>query len=137
MIGIVIITHGTLADAFLSAAQQVTGEQHQVETISLMPEDDMEQRRTELVQAMNRVNTGQGVIILTDMFGGISSNLAMSMLSMPMVEVIAGVNLPMLIKLFSKRKDSSLSECATAAQTAGRKYINVATHLLEPQRKAS
>ncbi len=137
MIGIVIVTHGSLAAAFVESAEHVVGEQRQVEALSLKTGDSMEQRREELVQAVNRVNAGKGVIILTDMFGGFASSLAMSLLSMPMVEVISGVNLPMLVKLFSKRQDSSLSECAIAAQEAGQKYINIATQLLEPQRKAS
>jgi len=135
-IGVILLTHGRLAGAFLEAAQQVVGKQSQVEAIPLLKEHDMAERRAHVMQAINRVNTGEGVIILTDMFGGEASNLAMSMLSLPRVEVIAGVNLPMLIKIFSKRKSASLAETAAAAQDAGKKYINVATHLLEPQRKA-
>ena len=137
MIGVIILTHGNLANAFLETAQQVVGEQSQVEAIAILPEHDMQGRRDELVQAISRVNTGEGVIILTDMFGGEASNLAMSMLSLPRVEVIAGVNLPMLIKIFSKRKSAMLAEVAESAQNAGRKYINVATQLLEPQRKVA
>ena len=137
MIGIVIVTHGNLASAFVESAEHVVGEQRQVETLSLKSDDRIEQRREELVQTINRVNTGKGVIILTDMFGGLASSLAMSLLSMPRVEVISGVNLPMLVKLLSKRQDSSLNECAIAAQEAGQKYINIATQLLEPQCKAS
>ena len=137
MIGVIILTHGNLANAFLETAQQVVGEQSQVEAIAILPEHDMQGRRDALVQAISRVNTGEGVIILTDMFGGEASNLAMSMLSLPRVEVIAGVNLPMLIKIFSKRKSAMLAEVAESAQNAGRKYINVATQLLEPQRKVA
>lgn len=136
MLGVVILTHGDLAQAFLASAEQVTGKQQQIEALSIHPQDNMEQRRNELLQAIARVNTGKGVIILTDMFGGVASNLAISLLSMPMVEVIAGINLPMLVRILSKRKDASLSECALAAQEAGQKYIRIATQLLEPQRKA-
>ncbi len=137
MVGVVILTHGRLAGAFLEASQQVAGPQSQVEAIPLLPEHDMQERRDTLMQAISRVNTGEGVIILTDMFGGEASNLAMSMLSIPRVEVIAGVNLPMLIKIFSKRKSTGLAEVASSAQNTGRKYINIASQLLEPQRKAS
>lgn len=137
MIGVVILTHGGLGDSFLEAAQQVVGSQPSIETVSLSDDNDLVAKREELLQAMNRVHGDQGVIILTDMFGGAASNLAMSVLSAPMVEVIAGVNLPMLIKILSVRKNADLAECAIAAQETGRKYINVATQLLEPERKAA
>lgn len=136
MIGVVIVTHGELAQAFIQSAEQVVGEQRYVEAVSLSEKDDMEARREELIQAIHRVNTGRGVIVLTDMFGGIASNLAISLLSLPKVEVIAGINLPMLVRIFSKRQELSLTECVEAAQRAGQKYIHVATQLLEPQRKA-
>jgi PTS system mannose-specific IIA component len=135
MIGVVLLTHASLGEAFLEAAQQVVGPQSKVECFSIPNQEEIESRRDELLQAISRVNSGEGVIIVTDMFGGLSSHLAMSVLSMPRIEVISGMNLPMLIKLLSKRAELPLAECAYAAQEAGRKYISLATHILEPQKK--
>jgi PTS system mannose-specific IIA component len=130
MIGLVLVTHGRLADEFLSALEHVVGEQPKVETISIGPEDDMEVRRGDILQAVARADDNDGVIILTDMFGGTPSNLAISLMETGRVEVIAGVNLPMLIKLASLRTDTSLTEAVEQAQEAGRKYIHVASQLL-------
>lgn len=133
MIGLVLVTHGRLADEFLAAVEHVVGSQVAFETIAIGPEDDMERRRADIIAAVERVDIGAGVVILTDMFGGTPSNLAISVMEDGKVEVIAGVNLPMLIKLASVRGERSLSEAVTEARDAGRKYINVASQVLEGQ----
>ena len=130
MIGIVLVTHGRLANEFLAALEHVVGPQEQAAVVSIGADDDMEQRRQDIVEAVARVDDGSGVVVLTDMFGGTPSNLAISIMEKTSVEVIAGVNLPMLIKLASARQDQSISEAVAAAQEAGRKYINVASALL-------
>jgi mannose PTS system EIIA component len=130
MIGIVLVTHGRLADEFRSAVQHVVGHQEQLETVSIEAEDDMEQRRLDIVEAVRRADSGTGVVVLTDMFGGTPSNLAISVMDPGKVEVIAGVNLPMLIKLTSVRKADDMVTALEEAQNAGRKYINVASQVL-------
>ena len=130
MIGLVLVTHGRLAEEFRSALEHVVGPQSAIETIAIGPDDRMEARRADIAAAVARVNEGAGVIILTDMFGGTPSNLAISLLEIGKVEVVAGLNLPMLVKLASIRKDYALDKAATAAQDAGRKYINVASQIL-------
>ena len=130
MIGLVIVTHGGLAQEFLAALEHVHGPQEQVVAISIGPNDDMETRRVEIVEAVGNVDTGEGSILLTDMFGGTPSNLAISVMEQAKVEVIAGVNLPMLIKLASIRGESTLEEAISEAQDAGRKYISVASKIL-------
>ncbi|MAU95576.1 MULTISPECIES: PTS sugar transporter subunit IIA [Aurantimonadaceae] len=130
MIGLVLVTHGRLADEFLNAVEHVVGPQDAFETISIGPEDDMEQRRIDIVEAVARADRGSGVIILTDMFGGTPSNLAISVMEGSRVDVLAGVNLPMLIKLASVREEKPMAEALLAAQEAGRKYINVASRVL-------
>jgi PTS system mannose-specific IIA component len=130
MIGLVIVTHGSLAEHFLAAMEHVVGPQEKIETVSIGADDDMERRRGDIVSAAARVEEGDGVIILTDMFGGTPSNLAISVMEKANAEVIAGVNLPMLIKLASIRGDKPLKEAVAAAHDAGRKYINVASWLL-------
>jgi mannose PTS system EIIA component len=130
MIGLVLVTHGNLAREFVAATEHVVGAQQNVRTVCIGPDDDMEIRRKDIVDAVAEVDTGAGVIVLTDMFGGTPSNLAISIMDRANVEVIAGVNLPMLIKLASIRRDSSLGDAVAAAQEAGRKYINVASSLL-------
>ncbi|RMF11451.1 MAG: PTS sugar transporter subunit IIA [Alphaproteobacteria bacterium] len=130
MIGLVIVTHGALAREFHSALEHVHGPQEQIETISIGADDDMETRRNDILKAIASVDSGQGVILLTDMFGGTPSNLAISVMEQAKVEVIAGVNLPMLIKLASIRGEVELEEAITQAQEAGRKYINVASKIL-------
>ncbi len=124
------MTHGKLAMEFRAALEHVVGPQAQVETISIGPEDDVERRRQDIIDAVARVDDGAGVILLTDMFGGTPSNLAISVMDPDKVEVIAGVNLPMLIKLSRVRAEKPLGEAVTAAQEAGRKYINVASQVL-------
>jgi PTS system mannose-specific IIA component len=130
MIGLVLVTHGQLAREFRSAMEHVVGPQENVEAISIGPDDDMEQRRKDILGAVQRVDTGGGVVLLTDMFGGTPSNLAISVMDQAPVEVIAGVNLPMLIKLASVRADASLESAVREAQDAGRKYISVASEVL-------
>ena len=130
MIGLVLVTHGNLALEFISAMQHVVGKQEQVEAVCIGPEDDMEMRREEILKKAGEVNSGSGTIVLTDMFGGTPSNLAISIMVRAPVEIIAGINLPMLIKLASLRKDKSLKEAVEGAQEAGKKYINIASQLL-------
>ena len=130
MIGLVLVTHGQLAVEFRHAVEHVVGPQQNFETVPIGADDDMEQRRTDIVDAVDRADTGAGVIILTDMFGGTPSNLAISVMSPGRVEVIAGVNLAMLIKLSSVRATDDMTAALEEAQMAGRKYINVASQLL-------
>ncbi len=129
MIGLVLVTHGHLADEFVAATEHVVGKQERVEAICIAAEDDMEARRNDIAAAIARVDSGKGVIMLTDMFGGTPSNLAISLLA-PGIEVIAGINLPMLIKLASVRKTMGIDAAVEAAQEAGRKYIAVASKML-------
>jgi PTS system mannose-specific IIA component len=130
MIGMVLLTHGRLADEFIAALEHVVGPQQRVAAVCIGPDDDMEKRRWDILDRIAAVDDGQGVVLLTDMFGGTPSNLAISVMDAgPEVEVIAGVNLPMLIKLASLR-EGGLAEAVAAAQEAGRKYINVASALL-------
>lgn len=130
MIGIVLVTHGRLAEEFRHAVEHVVGPQENFETVSIGADDDMEQRRADIVEAVRQADTGTGTIILTDMFGGTPSNLAISVMSPGKVEVIAGVNLPMLIKLTSVRLGNDMDQALEESQMAGRKYINVASQLL-------
>lgn len=133
MIGLVIVTHGGLAAEFRSALEHVVGRQTQLETICIGPEDDMAQRRLEIIDAIRKVETGQGVIVLTDMFGGTPSNLAISAMDEANVEVIAGINLPILVKLASIRGEVPIGEAVGRARDAGRKYIKVASQELSGQ----
>ena len=130
MIGLVIVTHGRLAQEFISAMEHVVGPQLAVEAICIGPDDNMERRRQDILAACSRVEQGQGVVLLTDMFGGTPSNLAISVMEQTRAEVIAGLNLPMLIKLASVRSRVTLEEAVAAAQEAGRKYISVASYVL-------
>jgi PTS system mannose-specific IIA component len=134
MIGLVIVTHGRLADEFVHAMEHVVGPQTGVATICIGPDDDMERRRRDILKVCSDVDQGQGVIILTDMFGGTPSNLAISVMEQTHAEVIAGLNLPMLIKLASLRSRLPLAECVQHAQDAGRKYISVASYVLAGDR---
>ena len=137
MIGLVLVTHGRLANEFLAALEHVVGKQENIEAISIGADDDMEVRRGDIVEALARVGSPDGVVVLSDMFGGTPSNLAISIMDAPggnvPVEVIAGVNLPMLIRLASARETTPLAALVLDAQEAGRKYINVASALLEKQ----
>ena len=131
MIGLVIVTHGRLAEEFVSAMEHVVGPQKLVEAVCIGPDDNMENRRQDIIKAVAAAEMGDGVIVLTDMFGGTPSNLAISIMDRAVVEIIAGVNLPMLIKLASMRDAETLAEAAAAAEQAGRKYIRIASKLLE------
>lgn len=130
MIGLVLVTHGHLAEEFRHAVEHVVGKQENFGIVAIGADDDMEERRTQIITEVERVDTGAGVIILTDMFGGTPSNLAISVMRPGTVEVIAGVNLPMLIKLTSVRNSDNMALALEEAQTAGRKYINVASQVL-------
>ena len=130
MIGMVLVTHGHLATEFRAALEHVVGPQRAVATVTIGPDDDMEARRQEIVDAVARVDGGRGVVLLTDMFGGTPSNLAISVMAGGGIEVVAGVNLPMLIKLASVRETATLDQAVIQAQDAGRKYINVASRVL-------
>ena len=130
MIGMILVTHGRLAEEFVHAMEHVVGEQPDVATICIGPNDDMEARRREIANAIKRVDSGNGVAILTDLFGGTPSNLAISLLKKGKTEVIAGINLPMLIRLAGARKDMELSAAVTAARDAGRNYITIASEYL-------
>ena len=130
MIGLVLVTHGRLALEFIDALEHIVGPQSNIAAICIGPDDDMEQRRKEIIDSVKAADQGEGVVLLTDMFGGTPSNLAISVLDQGRVEVIAGLNLPMLIKLASVRAKDSLKTSVTQAQEAGRKYINVASQLL-------
>ena len=130
MIGIVLVTHGQLAREFVAACEHVVGPQTKIDAICIAADDDMEQRRKDILESVKRVDDGSGVIVLTDMFGGTPSNLAISIIDKAKIEVLAGVNLPMLIKLASVRETDDLESAAEKAQAAGRKYISIASRVL-------
>ena len=130
MIGLVLVTHGRLAEEFVTAMVHVVGPQEQIATVAIGPEDDMEGRRDDIAAAIASVDTGAGVVVLTDLFGGTPSNLAISLMRRGHVEVIAGMNLPMLIRLGSARKAMQVTDAVAAAREAGRKYISVASEVL-------
>jgi len=130
MIGLVLVTHGRLAEEFVVAMEHVVGKQECIATIAIGPDDDMEGRRADIATAIGEVDGGRGVILLTDLFGGTPSNLAISLLEAGKVEVIAGINLPMLIRLGGARKTMKVTEAVAAAREAGRKYITVASEVL-------
>lgn len=130
MIGMVLVTHGRLAEEFRAALEHVVGPQENCDTVAIGPDDDMEERRNDIIKAVEAVDSGKGVVILTDMFGGTPSNLAISVMQNREVEVVAGVNLPMLVKLARTRDDMALRDAVRDAQDAGRKYINVANDVL-------
>src|SRR3954466_15203430 len=135
MIGLVLVTHGRLAAEFVAALEHVVGKQERIAAVCIGAEDDMEARRREIIDRISEVDSGNGVVLLTDMFGGTPSNLAISVLDRGSIEVIAGVNLPMLIKLASLRQNEKLDRAVVGAQEAGRKYINVASQLLADARR--
>ncbi len=130
MIGLVLVTHGRLASEFVRAMEHVVGPQERIEAICIGPDDDMEARRNDIAEAIVAVDEGAGVIILTDLFGGTPSNLAISLMKSEKIEVIAGVNLPMLIRLEGARKTLDVRAAVAAAREAGRKYISVASEIL-------
>ena len=130
MIGVILVTHGRLAEEFVNAMEHVVGAQEAIATICIGPNDDMEARRKDIARAIEEVDSGKGAVILTDLFGGTPSNLAISLLERGRTEVIAGINLPMLIRLAGARKDLDLMGAATAARDAGRNYITLASEFL-------
>lgn len=130
MIGLVLVTHGRLAVELVNALQHVVGAQEDVECVCIDPDDDLDVRRAEILAAVDKVDSGRGVILLTDMFGGTPSNLAMSTLGRGSIDVVAGVNLPMLVKLASVRANTDVASAVTVAEEAGRKYIRVASRLI-------
>jgi PTS system mannose-specific IIA component len=130
MIGLVLVTHGRLAEEFVRAMEHVVGKQERIATICIGPEDDMEERRADIAAAIAEVDSGRGVILLTDLFGGTPSNLAISLMQAGKIEVIAGINLPMLIRLGGARKTMKVTEAVAAAREAGKKYITVASEVL-------
>ena len=130
MIGMILVTHGRLAEEFVHAMEHVVGEQAYVATVCIGPQDDMEQRRKDIARAIKQVDSGSGAVILTDLFGGTPSNLAISLLKSGKTEVIAGINLPMLIRLAGARKDMTLAAATAAARDAGRNYITIASEFL-------
>ena len=134
MLGLVLVTHGRLAQEFISAMEHMVGPQTNLRAVCIGPEDDMERRRRDILAACARVDDGGGVILLTDMFGGTPSNLAISVMEQTKAEVIAGLNLPMLIKLASVRHREDLPTCVAQAQEAGRKYISVASYVLSGEK---
>ncbi len=131
MIGLVLVTHGRLAEELIGALEHVVGPQENVSAVCIGPDDDMERRRAEILESIDRADSGAGVILLTDMFGGTPSNLAISVMEQANVEVIAGANLPMMIKLASVRDSTTMEDAAQQASEAGRKYINIASRLLQ------
>jgi mannose PTS system EIIA component len=137
MIGIVLVTHGRLAVEFLAATEHVVGKQTHTAAICIAPDDDIEARRLDIEAAVQEVDQGKGVVLLTDMFGGTPSNLAISLMGKEGIEVVAGVNLPMLIKLATLRTTTTLEDAVQQAQDAGRKYINVASNLLAAKPKSA
>ncbi|HEX7710392.1 MAG TPA: PTS sugar transporter subunit IIA [Sphingomonadaceae bacterium] len=136
MIGMILVTHGHLAEEFVKAMEHVVGRQENVATVCIGPKDDVEARRKEIARAIKTVDTGEGVVILTDLFGGTPSNLAISLLEEGRVEVIAGINLPMLIRLAGARNKLKIAEAVAAAREAGRNYITVASEFLGQEQDA-
>lgn len=130
MIGMILVTHGRLAEEFVHAMEHVVGRQEAVATVCIGPNDDMELRRKEIAKAIKQVDSGEGAVILTDLFGGTPSNLAISLLEQGRVEVIAGINLPMLIRLAGARKAMGVTDAVSAARDAGKTYITIASEFL-------
>ena len=130
MIGMILVTHGRLAEEFVHAMEHVVGKQADIATVCIGPQDDMEAKRKEIAKAIKLVDSGDGAVLLTDLFGGTPSNLAISLLKSGKTEVIAGINLPMLIRLAGARKDMDLTAAARAARDAGRNYITIASEFL-------
>ena len=135
MIGLVLVTHGYLANELIRAMEHVVGHQENVEAICIGAEDDMDQRRSDILSAVKNVNTEDGVVVATDMFGGTPCNLAISIMDKAKLEVIAGVNLPMLVKFACCRDTENLEECVTKVQEAGKKYINIASRMIATDKK--
>ncbi|HIF60470.1 MAG TPA: PTS sugar transporter subunit IIA [Rhodospirillales bacterium] len=135
MIGLVLVTHGHLADELISAMEHVVGPQDKVEAVCIGADDDIEQRRSDIISAVKTVSTKDGVVLVTDMFGGTPSNLAISIMGKSKLEVISGVNLPMLVKFASCRDKENLEECVIKIQESGKKYINIASRLIKANKR--
>lgn len=133
MIGMILVTHGRLGAELLAALEHVCGPQPGAVAIGIGPDDDIEARRREIIDRIAEIDDGDGVVLLTDMFGGTPSNLAISVMDKARIEVVAGINLPLLIKFAGLRADGDLEAAVACAQEAGRKYINIASHLLREQ----
>ena len=131
MIGLVLVTHGHLADELISAMEHVVGPQDKVEAVCIGADDDIEQRRSDIISAVKTVSTKDGVVLVTDMFGGTPCNLAISVMGKAKLDVVSGVNLPMLVKFASCRDEENLEECVIKIQESGRKYINIASKLVK------
>jgi len=133
MFGIVLVSHGSIGEELLRALDHIVGPQPQAKSISIQPDDDVEQARHTVLSALAEVNTGDGVVLMTDMFGGTPSNLALSVMPKTNAVVLAGVNLPALVKLVSMREDNiPMLEAASEAAASGRKYIQLVTENLAP-----
>jgi PTS system mannose-specific IIA component len=133
MIGMVVVAHGTLAHALLAATEHVVGRLANAHAVSIEPSDDLHARQAEINRLVVEANCGDGVVLITDMFGGTPSNLALGAISGPDVEVICGANLPLLVKL-AKMRDRPLEQAVRASLEAGHKYIDSATNILDPAR---
>ncbi len=131
MIGVVLVSHANIAKEMLGVIEHIVGPQDKIISISIFPKDDMEKKRLEILNSVKKVDSGKGVVVLTDMFGGTPSNLAISVMENEKIEVVAGVNLPMLIKMMSIREKTKLKELIRISQESGRKYINVASAFFE------
>lgn len=129
MIGLVIVTHGQLAREFLAAMEHVVGVQKDTCSICIGADDDMDQRRDDIREAVRATDSGDGVLVLTDMFGGTPSNLSLSLLEKDKVEVLAGVNLPMLIKIAQARDTANLAALAMQGKDAGARYIAMGSEI--------
>jgi mannose PTS system EIIA component len=136
MIGVVVVTHGQLATELVNAAETIVGDQPKFAAVSIGWHDAVELAREEIAQAIARVDSGSGVIVLTDMFGGTPSNLAITFLAEERVELITGVNLPMLLKLAGTREVADLRELARHIREDGRTGIWVASDLLRGEGRA-
>ena len=131
MIGMVLVTHGRLAEEFIAALEHVVGQQAHIGTVCIGPDDDIEQRRVQILEQVAEADQGEGVVLLTDMFGGTPSNLAISVMPDARIDVIAGVNLPMLIKLVEVRSEAKLADAVKAARDAGQSYIRIASEVMD------
>jgi len=135
MVGAVIVTHGQLANELVSAAEMIVGEINHITAVSIGWHDDVDVAREEIDRAIQRVDTGSGVLILTDMFGGTPTNIAASFLGRAPVEAVTGVNLPMVIKLATQEADEKLSDLARRIRDQSQQQIHLASDILTPKKK--
>jgi PTS system mannose-specific IIA component len=132
MIGMVLVTHGALGAELLNVLSHVVGPQKQIAAVGVGADDDMDECRKRIMAAIKDVNTGKGVVMLTDMFGGTPSNLAIAAMPASQAVVLAGVNLPLLVKLATVRSTLPLLDAVREAESAGRKYIQLVSENLAP-----